>query len=98
MNDSYSLSRFSLFVSSVVLASAVRLWKSVPNRKRIFRCVALDLDGTTLTSKHEVSDRTKRVLKQLETAGVKVQCYLCAFKIFDIILAYFRFAFAPAEV
>jgi HAD superfamily hydrolase (TIGR01484 family) len=36
------------------------------------RLVALDLDGTTLSTKHEVSDRTKAVLQRLSDKGVTI--------------------------
>lgn len=38
----------------------------------MIKLIAIDLDGTLLTSKKEISDRNKAVLKQAKAAGVKI--------------------------
>ena len=61
----------ALFVAFAVLTAALRR-PNVPPKKKRFRCVALDLDGTTLNSQHEISAHTKSVLHRLHGNGVKV--------------------------
>lgn len=56
-----------LFFAFAALATfARRHWK-----KR-YKYIALDLDGTTLNSKHELSTRTIKVLRDLNSKGVQI--------------------------
>ena len=68
--DNFSLIGCALFGAS----AAVMLWKTCRNSANayhVYNCVALDLDGTSLNSKHEFSDRLKKVLHHLQHRGIR---------------------------
>ena len=63
-----SATPYILFIGSVLLSSIVKRSRSLKK----YKMVALDLDGTTLNSAHELSERTKATIRRLNEKGVHI--------------------------
>jgi Cof subfamily protein (haloacid dehalogenase superfamily) len=64
------LNSSALFISAILLPLFLRRWKR--QRRAKYKAVALDLDGTALTSHHTFSDRTKIILEKLSQNGTAI--------------------------